>query len=60
MREDECSTRAEMLQTVPDPRAARGCRYLWITLSTLICAALLSGHSSSGAVAQWIVERAAK
>lgn len=60
MREDECNTWVQMLQTVPDPRAARGCRYPWVALLTLICAALLSGHHSSEAVAQWIVEHAAE
>ncbi|MGH2517198.1 MAG: ISAs1 family transposase [Ktedonobacterales bacterium] len=60
MREDECSTWIEMLQTVPDPRAARGCRYPWTALLTLICAALVSEQQSAEAMAQWIAEHAAE
>ena len=46
------------LAAVPDPRCRRGQRYPWPVLLTLIAAALVSGHQSLRAIAQWVAEHA--
>jgi predicted transposase YbfD/YdcC len=43
------------LQAVPDPRKARGKRYAWPLILTLIAAALVSGQKSVRAITQWSV-----
>jgi len=44
----------EALQSVPDPRHARGKRYPWLLLLTLIVAALTSGQKTVHAIADWV------
>ena len=41
---------------VPDPRSRRGRRYEWAFLLTVICSALLCGHTSVRGIAQWAFE----
>ena len=43
---------------VPDPRHARGRRYAWPVLLTLVAAALVSGQQGMRAVGQWVAEHA--
>ena len=43
MDQPKYTTLTEALQPVPDPRHARGKRYSWLFLLTLIAAALASG-----------------
>jgi predicted transposase YbfD/YdcC len=43
------------LQAVPDPRHARGQRYAWPLLLTLVAAALASGQKQVWAIAHWAV-----
>ena len=47
------STLLQALQNVPDPRKARGKRYRWHVLLTIIVAALASNFQSARAIAQW-------
>lgn len=46
----------DALRDVPDPRQARGCRYNWPLLLTLIAAALASGQRNVRAIGQWTAE----
>lgn len=46
------------LAAVPDPRHARGQRYPWPVLLTLIAAALVSGQQGMRGIAQWVSEHA--
>lgn len=46
------------LRDVPDPRQARGQRYAWPLLLTLIAAALASGQQGVRAIGQWVTEHA--
>jgi len=46
------------LSDVPDPRQARGQRYGWPFLLTLIAAAVVSGQRSVRAIGQWVQEHA--
>jgi predicted transposase YbfD/YdcC len=48
------------LSEVPDPRHARGRRYAWPLLLTLITAALASGQRGGRAIGQWVTEHAAE
>lgn len=47
-----------VLATLADPRHARGCRYSWLALVTLIATALASGGQGVRAIAQWVREHA--
>jgi predicted transposase YbfD/YdcC len=47
-------TLTETLRSVPDPRHARGKRYSWLFLLTLIAAALASGQKTVNAIADWV------
>jgi predicted transposase YbfD/YdcC len=47
------------LRAVPDPRQARGRRYAWSLLLTLIAAAMASGERNVRAIGQWVAEHAA-
>lgn len=49
------STLIEALAVVPDPRKARGKRYPWLLLLTLLAVGLASGQQTARAVAQWLV-----
>jgi predicted transposase YbfD/YdcC len=46
------------LSDVPDPRRARGRRYPWPALLSVIAAALASGQQGLRAIAQWAAEHA--
>jgi predicted transposase YbfD/YdcC len=48
------------LADVPDPRRARGRRYPWPLLLTLIAAGLVSGQRGLRAISQWVGEHAAE
>jgi hypothetical protein len=54
MDQPKYTTLTEALQSVPDPRHARGRRYPWVFLLTLIAAALASGQKTVHAVADWV------
>jgi predicted transposase YbfD/YdcC len=47
------STLFEALQDVPDPRKARGKRYRWHLLLTIIVAGLASNYQTARAIAHW-------
>lgn len=44
------------LKAVPDYRQARGQRYPWEFLWAAVCGALLSGHRTGSAIAEWVME----
>jgi predicted transposase YbfD/YdcC len=53
MNRPHYTTLMTYLADVPDPRDERGRRYEWTYLLTIICAAMLCGHCSVRAMAQW-------
>lgn len=53
MDQGKYSTLYAALQAVPDPRHARGQRYAWSLLLTLIAAALASGQQHIWGIAHW-------
>jgi len=59
MDQVQYSTLLEALQSIPDPRKARGKRYSWTFLLALLGSALLSGQRSAHAIAHWISVHAA-
>lgn len=54
----QCSTLAQVLERVPDPRARRGRRYAWSVLLSLIMAGVASGQVTPAAIGQWLREHA--
>jgi len=46
------------LADVPDPRSRRGRRHEWVFLLTILCGALLCGHTSVRGIAQWAFHHA--
>jgi predicted transposase YbfD/YdcC len=54
MDQPQYITLVEALKSVPDPRHARGKRYPWVFLLTLIAAALASGQKTLHAIADWV------
>jgi predicted transposase YbfD/YdcC len=50
---EQYSTLLAALQDVPDPRKARGKRYPWTLLLTIIVAGLASNYQTARAIAQW-------
>ena len=58
MDQPKYTTLVEQLKSVPDPRRARGQRYSWLLLLTLIAAALASGQQTVNAIAGWVKEHA--
>ena len=60
MDQEECSTLLQVLQGIPDPRKARGQRYSWLLLLTLVSAALVSGQKGGHAIAHWVSLHAAE
>jgi predicted transposase YbfD/YdcC len=54
MDQPKYTTLSETLKSVPDPRHARGKRYSWLLLLTLIAAALASGQKTIHAIADWV------
>jgi predicted transposase YbfD/YdcC len=53
MAPDQYSTLLSALQHVPDPRKARGKRYSWTSLLSIIVAGLASNYQTARAIAQW-------
>jgi predicted transposase YbfD/YdcC len=58
MDHTEYTTLVEALRAVPDPRKARGQRYPWDLLLTVIAAALASHQPHGRAISQWVHEHA--
>lgn len=54
MDQPKYTTLVEALKSIPDPRHARGKRYPWLFLLTLIAAALASGQKTISAIADWV------
>lgn len=54
MDQPQYTTLTEALKSVPDPRHARGKRYAWVFLLTLIAAAMISGQKTVNAIADWV------
>jgi predicted transposase YbfD/YdcC len=55
---EEYTTLVAALRSVPDPRKARGQRYPWALLLTVIAAALASNQPHGRAISQWVHEHA--
>ncbi len=47
------STLLKALQGVPDPRQARGKRYPWLLLLTILVSGMASGYQTARAIGQW-------
>lgn len=60
MDQPKYSTLTAALQTVPDPRKARGQRHNWRLILSLIAAGLVSGQRNGRAIGQWVREHAAE
>lgn len=58
MDQPQYTTLVETLKSVPDPRHARGKRYPWLLLLSLVAAALASGQKTVHAIADWVKEHA--
>lgn len=58
MDHEEYTTLVAALRSVPDPRKARGQRYPWAVLLTVIAAALASNQPHGRAISQWVHEHA--
>lgn len=59
MDQAQYSSLMDALAVVPDPRKARGKRFSWVLLLTLLAAGLASGQQSAHAIAHWIQLQAA-
>ncbi len=59
MDQPKYSTLIAAVTDLPDPRKARGKRYSWTLLLTLISAAVLAGQRNGRAIGQWVHEHAA-
>ncbi len=55
MDQHKYSTFIGAIKEVPDPRKARGKRYPWSFLLSLVSGALASGQQTAHAIAHWIV-----
>ena len=51
---DQYSTLLAAIQAVPDPRKARGKRYSWAILLTVLVAGLASNYQTARAIADWV------
>ncbi len=58
MGQPQYTSLCEAIATVPDPRKARGRRYFWVVLLTVIAAGLASGQQTARAIAQWLYPHA--
>ncbi len=58
MDHEEYTTLVAALRAVPDPRKARGQRYPWELLLTVIAAALASAQPHGRAISQWVHDHA--
>jgi predicted transposase YbfD/YdcC len=54
MDQTQYTSLRDVLAAIPDPRKARGQRYAWTLLLTLLAAGLASGQQSAHAIAQWV------
>ncbi len=54
MDERKCNTLLRVFQGSRDPRKARGQRYSWVFLLTLIAGAVVSGQQSVHGIAHWV------
>lgn len=54
MAQTQYSTLLAAVQAVPDPRKARGKRYSWAVLLTVLVAGLASNYQTGRAIAQWV------
>lgn len=54
MDHPQYSSLMDVLAAVPDPRKARGKRYAWVLLLTLLAAGLASGQQTAHAITQWV------
>jgi predicted transposase YbfD/YdcC len=54
MGQPQYTSLLEALAVVPDPRKARGKRYHWLLLLTLLAAGLASGQQTARAIAHWL------
>lgn len=54
MDEQKCSTLLEVFQGILDPRKARGQRYSWVFLLTLVASAVVSGQQTAHAISHWV------
>jgi predicted transposase YbfD/YdcC len=54
MDEHKCTTLIDAVKDVPDPRRARGKRYAWSFLLTLVAAGVASGQQTGHAIAHWV------
>jgi predicted transposase YbfD/YdcC len=55
MDRGQYTTLMDVLRSLPDLRKARGKRYPWLLLVTLLAVGLASGQQTAHAIAQWIV-----
>ncbi len=58
MPELECTTWKSLLQSLPDSRHRRGCRFPWWMLLSVRAAAMVSGQKHPMAIIQWTQEHA--
>lgn len=58
MGQPQYNSLMEALAVIPDPRKARGKRFAWTLLLTLLAAGLASGHQTAHAIAQWVTLQA--
>lgn len=58
MGQPQYNSLMEALAVIPDPRQARGKRFAWALLLTLLAAGLSSGHQTAHAIAQWVTLQA--
>lgn len=58
MNQANYTTLMTHLADVPDPRSVRGRQYEWTFLLTIVCSAVLCGHTSVRAMAQWAFHHA--
>jgi predicted transposase YbfD/YdcC len=54
MDQPQYTSLLEALAVVPDPRKARGKRFAWVLLLTLVAAGLASGQQTAHAITQWV------
>jgi len=57
MDQQQDSRLMELFAAMPDPRQARGKRYAWSLILTVLAAALVSGEHGVRALSRWITER---
>jgi len=56
MDQQQYTTLVDVLKQVPDPRKRKGRRHRWLTLPSLIVAAVASAEHTPRAIARWIQE----